>query len=110
MSDSNEKEILFEQGAVWLAPGEAGSTIQWFVRVHTFDICHGKNEGKRTASFNGCVTLSDCERRISWSLWNVEKIDRAIAELKKVQKALRKAKKLHHEHKLTDEDDGLEEL
>jgi len=99
VSDEKDIQIFFEQGGSFLDPGSVGSSIQWFVRVHTYEISHGKHKGKRSSQLQGCVNLTDCERRISWGLWDVKKIDAAIEELKKVRRATIKAKRLYEKHK-----------
>jgi hypothetical protein len=100
-----EQEVFFAEGGRFLAPGSVGSAIQWFVRVHTYEISHGENKGKRTSSWNGAVNISDCDRKISWGLWEEDKIEKAIDELQKVLRSVRKAKRIHKQHKLSGEDD-----
>jgi hypothetical protein len=101
--------LMLEQGTCFIEPGEVGSQITWCVQVKEYKVTYKKspNYGKATSLFYAQIYLSDCERRISWSCDSIEKVDRAIAELKKARAAMVSGLKLHESMKLpnSEEDD-----
>lgn len=105
-----EREIFYHHGGSFIDPGNVGSSVQWYVRAYTYEITHGKHKGKRTASMHGCLNLSDCDRRITWGVSDVDKIDNAIAELKRLRAAMVTAGKLYDKYKHDVENDDGEDL
>jgi hypothetical protein len=97
---ADERELFFREGAKFLAPGSVGSSLHWFVRVHTYEITHGKHKGKRNSVFNATIHLSDCDRRISWGAEDIGKIDAAINELQRLRRAVSMGAKVAKAHKL----------
>ena len=97
---------MAEQGGRFLAPGEVGSAVNWYVRVTKSKITYGKRKGQFTAILNAAVHLTDCDRKIAWGLHTeLEKLDEAIAELKALRRALVKARRLYEKNHLPDPDD-----
>lgn len=89
-------ELITAQGGQFLSPASCGSTVQWHVRMHTWQ----NSKKKDIPQVNGTIKLSDCSRVIEWSASDYEdlnKIDRAIEELRKVKKALTRALSLYED-------------
>lgn len=93
----NER-VSVESGIVLIEPEAAGSVVHWAVAVNEY---RRKDQSLDSVSIDGHVTLSDCNRQITWNfdyyginkpdsidIGKIEKIDRAILELQKFKKAL----------------------
>lgn len=105
-----------DQGAIYLAPADCGSQVSYRFTVQKF--LYGKPDDKGRLGYTsteGAVDLTDCNRKISWSIGtnddDIKKLDRAIAQLRAARVAAVRFRKatvqLRKELKYpsTDEDD-----
>lgn len=87
-------ELFHKEGGRFLRPGEVGSAVQWHVTLHASERDYGTKKGTMAPGMSATVALADCSRWVSWDITEVEdldKLDRAIEELTKARKALKKA-------------------
>lgn len=96
---SKTTNLLEAHGARFLDPANVGSSVRWKVTVEQYPKGHVRMEGE--------LSLSDCSRIITWSAYDNDqllvKVQGAIAELKTMEKALKKAAAL--KAKFPDPDD-----
>jgi len=101
---TKEVELLAESGGVFLDPAHVGSSIQWRIKL-TARPKDSKGKGGY-ATVDGQVSISDCDRLVKWSLdsWSSDdhgltKLDRAIAELRRVRNLVARAQRLQTKYK-----------
>lgn len=98
MAKLENKRLREEAGGTFLDPQNCGSTVQWAVGAELQSGYRKADEDKFVAAVvYGQIAMTDCNRRIEWSLsdeFALSKLDRAIAALKAARKALRRAEKI----------------
>lgn len=93
------KKLLEEFGARFLDPSHVGSSIRWNVNAELTP--------KGGITSDSEVSMSDCSRVINWSSYGDDrlllKVQEAIAELKRAEKALKRLATLRAQHGDEDE-------
>jgi hypothetical protein len=97
------EKLLNAAGGCFINPEDCGSMIRWVVDV-TYEnpkpLAKLEYDRKGRVWLSASVGLSDCSRRIEWELSggeisNIEKLDNAIGELRKLRTVLVRANKLY---------------
>ena len=93
---STTTTIISRNGQCFLDPEDVGSAIQY--RINVQETVYDDKEHKPYVSLNASISLSDCNRWITWDLetdTSEEKLDNAIRILTAAKTALRAVRKAY---------------
>lgn len=101
---SSDKDLpkLSVEGMVQLDPATCGSSLRWYVGAKQSRWV-GRKGPVFGREFEATIHLTDCSRQITWSAAThdggaetmIRKLDRAIAELRRMRTAVKTVAKFH---------------